>query len=310
MNHKRFLVLLIALGLVCVILGALLPGSVQALFALPSLAVLPFGPVAKCLRALSLSGSAGNLAAWALYLAVCLAPLAVLVKHRSRRSCILAPTLSILLLGGMYLLINPGAAAAFPGSAALLTQMEGAPIGGVLWSVILAWVVLALLEKSQEPGAAAVMTRQLLHLLAVWTVAVTCLLQSAGLSLAFGADNGIPPLAMALLKTLVGTATDLLTVPVLLAAADLPKALAAGFDDSAVTAADKLASRAALALRITVTARLGYHLLQLALSGLLTSSAWNLDLPLSQLACTLAALLLARYIREAKRLQDESDLFI
>ena len=309
MKHRKFLILLIALGAVCAVLGALLPGSVQTLSALSSLASLPFAPAARVLRALSLSGTAGNIAAWLLYLLVCLTPLAVLAKHRSRRSCILAPVLSVLLLGGLYLLINPGAAAKLPGSAALLTQLEGAPIGGILWSVILAWAVLALLEKSREPGAVPPMTRRLLHLLCVWTVASTCLFQAAKLVLAFGADSSLS-LIMRLLNILVGTATDLLTVPVLLAAADLPEALAAGFDAEAVTAADKLAHRAALALRITVTARLGYHLLQLALSGLLTSSGWYLDLPLSQLACTLAALLLARFVRESKRLQDESDLFI
>ena len=174
MKHRKFLILLIALGIVCAALGMLLSGSVLALSALPGLTVLPFALPARMLRALSLLGGAGNIAAWALYLLICLAPLAVLAKHRSRCSCILAPVLSILLLGGMYLLINPGAAAGLPGSAALLTQLEGVPIGGILWSVIMAWTALELLARSARPGAAPAMTRWLLHLLPCKSVHSCC----------------------------------------------------------------------------------------------------------------------------------------
>ena len=309
MKHRKFLILLIVLGIVCAVLGALLPGSVLALSALPGLTVLPFALPARMLRALSLLGGAGNIAAWVLYLLICLAPLAVLAKHRSRCSCILAPVLSILLLGGMYLLINPGAAAGLPGSAALLTQLEGAPIGGILWSVIMAWVVLELLDKGSRPGVTLTFTRRLLHLLCAWTAASVCLFQAAGLALTLGTDSGLS-LVMRLLNILVATATELLTVPVFLGTADLLEAMSAGPDDRTVDAADSLAALATRILKLTVILRLGCHLLQLALCGLMSNSSWQLDLPLTELAFALGALLLARFVGETKRIKDENDLFI
>lgn len=311
MNRKRFLILLAVLGLVCAGVGALVPGGLLVLSGLPQSAVFPFGPIAKGLRALSLLGGAGNGAAWVLYLVFCLAPLAIFLKKRpGARHDLLIPLICLLLLGGMYLLINPGAAAKLPGSAALLTQLEGAPVGGVLWSVIMAWVALELLDRSSKPGAAPAMTRKLLHLLCIGNVAVTCLAQAALLAIGLTADGGLADKLMQLITHGASAVTGLLTVPLLLGAVDLLDAVSGGFDDKAVAAADTLAALAARVLKLTVLLRLGCHLMQLALCGLLTNSSWQLELPLTELAFALGALLLARYVRESKALRDENDLFV
>lgn len=311
MKRKGFIRLLIGLGVVCAAAGFLLSGGLLALSVLPGLAALPFAPIAKGLRALSLLSGAGNTAAWVLYLVLCLSPLAILLKKRpGGRHDLLAPILSLLLFGGMYLLINPGAAASLPGSAALLTQMEGAPIGGILWSVIMAWIALELLARSARPGAAPAMTRRLLHLLCICTVTATCLTQGALLKVGLTADGGLANKLMQLVIHGAGAATGLLTVPVLLGAVDLLDAIADGFDDKAVAAADALAALAARVLKLTVLLRLGCHLMQLALCALLTNTSWQLELPLTELAFALGALLLARYVRESKALRDENDLFV
>ena len=59
-----------------------------------------------------------------------------------------------------------------------------------------------------------------------------------------------------------------------------------------------------------MTATLVFNLAQLALSPVLRSACWQLELPLTELAFALGALLLARYVRESKALRDENDLFV
>lgn len=316
MKRKGFIRLLIGLGVVCAAAGVIFR---ETLGSLAALAALPFAPIARGLRALSLSDSAGNMAAWALYLALCLAPLAALLRSRSRRSCILAPILSLLLFGGMYLLINPGAAASLPGSAALLTQGGGVMIGGVLWSVIAAWTMLALADRCRKPGSAPVLLGRLLYLSCPVTVAAVCALQAAAcanrITAMLAANTGVRSgLWVTELMLVLGAAVRalpaLMTVPVTLAAARLPEALAEGFDQTAVEAADILARRAGLALTVPVTVTLIFNLAQLALSPVLRTASWQLELPLTELAFALGALLLARYVRESKELRDENDLFV
>lgn len=115
-----------------------------------AVAAFPFEQLGLGLRALSLSGGAGNAAALVLYGAVCLLPAgALLLIQRRRALCpedALLPVLSAALFPVLYWMINPGLLGQFYGSA------EGQPVakavlGIIVYSVLLGYVLLRMLRR-------------------------------------------------------------------------------------------------------------------------------------------------------------------
>ena len=101
MNQKRVRFLLLP-----ALTGGLLGGGLAGLGLTGSgSALLRLG---AGLRSLSLSGWAGNLAAWAAVCVVSLWPVVTLLLRRERaRRDLLLPLLAALLLGACFLLVNP-----------------------------------------------------------------------------------------------------------------------------------------------------------------------------------------------------------
>ena len=116
-------------------------GAVAGVFA------APWQQLGAGLRALSLLGGGANLAAWVLYLGLCLAPAAGFWALRRRGCGCRADWLLVLLCGVLaavlYGMINPARLAGWfhPGMP-LAAAMAGA--GWAVWSVLLAWLVLRL----------------------------------------------------------------------------------------------------------------------------------------------------------------------
>ena len=56
--------------------------------------------------------------------------------------------------------------------------------------------------------------------------------------------------------------------------------------------------------------QIGVNVLQLALGSLIRSSHYTLSIPLLSVVFVLAAMLLAHYFEQARRLKDDNDMFI
>ena len=76
-----------------------------------SYVTFPWEPLGQALRRLSLSGAAGNIAAWAVFAVLGCLPLAVLLflfcRHRLQKADILLALLSAALFIGLWFFINP-----------------------------------------------------------------------------------------------------------------------------------------------------------------------------------------------------------
>lgn len=282
----------------------------------------PFWQLGSLLRRMSLSGGLGNGIAWILYVGICLVPTAVFLHlwisdgRRGRKKpwehWILL-ILSGVLFAVLYWMINPG-------SLGLYGSQEGlAILGSVVYGVLAAYLVLRILRvirRADTPSLQRYMNWLLLCLNLVLAIVVggSCparyleevqalhqgnttvsLLNECFLLLRFAAYTF--PYVMDLV--LVDAAMSLLAVQ-----------CREPYSAAAVAEADRLARRCVAFLRITVLLDLAVNILQLVFLKRLNAVRFTLEIPLLSIGLALAALLFARYIRQAKCLKDENDLYI
>ena len=298
---------------------AALPGIFTAVSA------FPFEQIGLGLRALSLSGSAGNAAALALYGMVCLLPACTLLLIRRRRGLCpedaLLPVLSAVLFPVLYWMINPGLLGAFLGSA------EGQPFGKavlgiIVYSVLLGYAVLRTLRRFFAADFP-----QLQKCLAVLLYALSVLFVCAAFGTCFGElvdsiavlregnvgnEQGLAlSYTFLVLRYIADALPYVLNVLVACAALTLLREQSLSrYSEAAVAAAKRLSRLCGRALAAGMLVNIAFNLLQLIfLPRLLTVDAVA-ELPLLSAAFVLSVLLLSQYIRENKRLKDENDSFI
>jgi hypothetical protein len=149
MKQRVLYGILAAEAAVCVVLYA-----TQASFAgaFPTVIAFPFEQIGFGLRALSLSGGPGNVAAFILYAVFCLSPAAMLLPLRKKRRLCgedwLLALLNAVLFAVVYFMVNPGLIGAPLGGGA---GADGLPIGkamlgGIVYSILCGYFVLRLLR--------------------------------------------------------------------------------------------------------------------------------------------------------------------
>lgn len=102
---------------------------------------LPLAWSGKGLRALSLSGATGNLAAIAIYIAVCLLPLLLLLKGKRHIEDLLLPLTSAAMFYSLYVIINPSQRA-----TVLMGDVGDLALECAVYSVFFAWVMIRLVR--------------------------------------------------------------------------------------------------------------------------------------------------------------------
>lgn len=333
MKHKTLWIILAAEAAVCIALQ-ILQTSFSGVFT--AAMAFPFEQVGLGLRALSLSGIMGDIAAWALYIAVSLAPAAVLlilvIKRSFRPEDSLLAVLSATLFAVLYLMTNPGDIARLAGGAAGL-PVGRAVLGVTVYSVLCGYLLLRLLRLFFAGGAdklqkymAALLC--LLNLLFVYLAFGECFGGLLDSLKALGGGNtgsevlGAPALplggrrpdvssAFLVLQYAVNALPYILNVFVVFAALRLLDELRANrYSQGSVAAAERLSRLCGAALAATVLAGIAFNLLQLMFAKVLLAVNCTVQIPVLSIAFVLAVLLLARFIAENKRLKDDNDMFV
>ena len=303
MRNQRswmLLAILAACGLGASLLLPVLPVEGQDWIA------FPFSQMGAGLRQLSLSGQGGNIAAWSIYLILGLLPVGLLVwriwKRRAGAEDALLPLISLFLLWGLYLMINPGGMARVLGKAAMAGKML---FGACIWSAVCCYAVLRLRAAAEKDRP-----QRWLRRLVYAVMAVSALhLGASVLGDFFKAVSlqNLFPVATLCVKSIPAV----LGLKTAMAALELLTALEQGrYSREAVTAAKTLSHWCARSLTATALAELAYHLLQLLLAPALAHVNISVNLPLSSLVFFCAVLLLAQLIARGSQLQDDNDLFI
>lgn len=276
----------------------------------------PVNALGQALRGLSLSGTGGNAAAWAITLVVSLLPLIPFLLLRRKRKAgedwvlvLLIPQLFALI----YYAVNP----------TLIDSLAAPflPVGqlGVMAATAVTWLVLAFLRALAEaPGERL-------------AAAVGVLLTGCAFLLAFGAgfsraaawraaadsvqagNTGNVAVTLAMLAVL----EVLRAAPYLLGAAALlwgGRLVEAGGREPFSQDTAQLCDRTALACRMAAEAAvilaLTVNLLQLAFFSLLVKVDFQVELNLLPLALAGAMFLLSRWMRQGLALREDNDSII
>lgn len=317
MGQKQWIWLFAAEAALCAALSVLLRGAAGMD---AGVLAFPFAQIGRGLRALSLSGAAGNAAAIALYVLLSLIPAAafVLRLRRAERDGedALLLLMSATLFGVLYLMINP----ALLGRSNIPASMVRPALGGLVYAELCAYAVLRVLRGAFDANAARL--RRYLRALLLALAAVLVYAASGrtatdlldGLESLKKANTGSTGLgwtqAFLTVRALAGAVTPVLDVWVIFAALRLIDARAAGEIGPAEQAAQTLAARCRAGLSISVLLSLTVYLTQVLFSERLRQVALDVTFPLTSIAFCLGALLLARLMQENRRLQADNDLFI
>ena len=276
----------------------------------------PVNALGQALRGLSLSGTGGNIAAWAITLVVSLLPLLPFLLLRRKRKAMEDWVLLLLipqLFALIYYAVNP----------TLIDSLAAPflPVGqlGVILATAVTWLVLAFLRAMAEaPGERL-------------AAAVGVLFTGCAFLLAFGAGaNQAAAWGAAVDSVRAGNTGDIAFTAFMLAVLGVLRAApyllgaaallwggrlveAAGRDPFSQDTA-QLCDRTALACRMAAQAAvilaLTVNLLQLATFSLLAKVDFQVELNLLPLALAGAMFLLSRWMRQGLALREDNDSII
>ena len=319
MKRNVFIFILAAEAVVCVLL-TVFKASLSAAFS--AVIAFPFEQIGLGLRALSLSGTAGNVLAFLLYIVICLIPTGALFFIRRKRILQpedgLLPVVSIVLFAAVYFMINPGL---------IEDAMRSIPVGkaifgGTVYSVVLAYFVLRILRLFRA-GSLKQLPRYLSVLLGLLNVVFVYLIFGAGIgtlmediSTLQAGNSGYEHLlgasyVFAVLQYLVDALPYVFDILIVFAGIKLLGNMTTDrYSGATVSAASKLSTLCTKTLSITVLAIAFLNLLQLLFAKHLFNIHAALQIPLLSIAFVLAALLLSRLVAENKTLKEENDSII
>ena len=276
----------------------------------------PVSALGQALRGLSLSGTGGNAAAWAVTLVVSLLPLIPFLLLRRKRKAaedwvllLLIPQLFALL----YYAVNPTLVDSLAAPFLSVGQL------GVMVATAVTWLVLAFLRAMAEaPGerlaaAVGVLLTGCAFLLAFGAGASQAAAWRAAVDSVRAGNTGGVDFTMVMLAVL----GILRAAPYLLGAAALlwgGRLVEAGGREPFSQDTAQLCDRTALACRMAAEAAvilaLTVNLLQLAFFSLLVKVDFQVELNLLPLALAGAMFLLSRWMRQGLALREDNDSII
>ena len=296
-----------ALGLACALLAG--PGADWEALSRPLLLL------GERLRSLALTGTSGNLGAWAAVLLLSLLPLLLpAVERRSRGAEDMVPVLMVpLVFCLLYLLINPTllswpAREIFP-FAALVT----------LLSLAVAWLILKMLRglegaPSKRMGRAfsalLVGGAALLAFSAAYGAAAGAFAQWQAVTESNTAPGTVTPLVLGVMALLNGTPGLLAALTMVWGGALAHVLGSASFGQEGVALCGRTAAACRVTAQATVLLAVMGNLLQLALLEQLRTVHFSLVLPLVSLSLSVGLFLLCRLLERGQALQADSDSII
>jgi hypothetical protein len=269
----------------------------------------PLSALGGLLRAMSLSGGAGNAAAVAIYFALCLSPLLLLLPFgrgfQSEDWLIFA--LCAAMFAAVYLAVNPSLLNPFT------PQMVSVAGGGVLLSIAAAYCVLRLLRRAD--GESPRLMRMLSWL--IIAAAFIFVYAATGGNLAAiraeydeirAANSSVPAInyIFLALKFAVAALPNVLSALAAVTAAELLRSA----PEERAERCLKLAGFCKRSLMWTVLCGAGFNVLQFLCVKLLLSTHINVQFPVFSLVFVFALLLAARLFSENHALRRDNDLFI
>lgn len=306
-RERIWFLVIIALALIL----AFVPGADGNVL---GLLALPFSALGGLLRAMSLSGVVGNIAAIVIYLAVCALPLVFWWRSRRKREDWLLVLLSGVTALVLYYMINPGLRGG-------LFQNEAGDIlyAGAFWSTLVTWGVLKLMVSGER-----ILKGNIYRALRIFLLlcAASCILGALGTNLAgliekikyyaaMAYDPKLPTYLFLVLDYAATAVENGLVALVLIKSVKLIRELESDpFGAGCVEAAEEVSRWCKNALVIVSLTSLALNLGQVLMSGLLLNVGMEVRIPVFSMAVAFGVMALSKLLTQGKELKDETDLFI
>lgn len=286
----------------------------------------PWEQAGRWLRSLSLSGSAGNTAAWILYLSIGILPLAVMLflsaRHQAEKCDWLLPILSAALYTGLWFFINP---------SYMDLYLTPIPTGGlakytlaaVIDSLLLTWILLRVISRQKQwsrrrllPGLRFLLYLYLLVLTAesLWLCSrdfITACRELEQNNSAISQSLLTANILFLALRGIVQLIPYLSEIILLAIAARFLRCFekeAFGSQTSAWLERLKVCSSCLLTL--ILLSNVGFSILQLLCARFILSASHTLVFPLSKLLVISGLCMLSLFYLDSKRLKEDNDMFI
>ncbi len=322
MKRKRFYAALIGEALICVLL-CIWGGRPSGTFT--SMVTVPFEQIGTMLRFLSLSGKIGNMAALALYAALCLLPVGyLLVLYRKKNGHAedgLLVLLSAVLFAVLYWMINP-ADIAKHFSAGELVGAYKALLGVSVYSIAAGYLFLRALRLFSA-GDTEHMLQYLKMLLGAAAVVFVFGIFGSGFmgligafeKLAAGNTEGGQALFLSniflVLQYCVGMLPNLFALLLLSLASRLADVFGQDpYSAEVVTFAQRIGQVCKAAVISILLSQIVINVLQLLLGDLVRSSNYTFSLPLVSVILMLVAMLFAKHFERTRALKADNDSII
>lgn len=313
----KFIWFLISEAVICFLLG------MSGMNLASGLITFPFAAIAQVLRMMSLSGGLGNAAAIAVYGLIGIIPWLVLAFSLRKREFlledVLLPVLSLLLFGGLYLMINPGLMNQLLPAFGDTLVWQGT-ICVMIWCVVIAYGVFRLIRRTQDASMEALLSVLeygllivagvvVFQIFAVQTAALLVSIQNAAAS--NYATYSMDQIILQVLIFAVRILPSVLELGVIFSGLHLLDCMKTDYySPDTLAATDTLSKCCVRMLTVTVICNLSYNFMQLFFSAILLNVDLSVNLPLDMILFALSALLLARFIRRNHALKAENDSFI
>lgn len=231
--------------------------------------------------------------------------------RRAENAALIATAVTLLfVLAGMA---NPaGISGVLPLAGETSLSVIKAVMGGTVWSLIVCAAVLAMLRLFKAGGVT-----ELYRYTGIMLCGLCALFVGAAVISCVGelfralTDIQRPmDLPMAFIRFAADALPYAMDIAVTLSALTLLETLLDGRRDAARDAAEKLSRLCCVSLGLVTASSAALNVIQLAAAKSLSNISASVNIPLTSLAFTLAALLLSRLISENGRLADENEAFI
>lgn len=291
-----------------------------------NLLAFPWAQIGMMLRGLSVSGAAGNVLAWILYILVSLIPAAVWMGircgKRERKADLFLPVFSLLLFGLLYLAVNPaylfrltGASAAQTTSSVLLASCALA-----VDSMLILYLVVRLL-RSWRTMESRKLIRNLRYFFYLFGFVMVILVFAGGPADFMSAlqkvqegntdDVGAVTRFLVAMKTLAAWLPDAAQLLLSVLAVCLLNAMEEDiYGEKTVRTAELLAGVCGISLIVNLSFLVCCNVLNLILQSGSSDSSFMAGIPLGYIGFSLILILIARSLSSGRDLKKDYDLFI
>lgn len=275
----------------------------------------PFILLGNAIRNLSLGSASGNIAAWIILIFLSCLPLAGVLWKRKSKMNILLVLCGVEIFILLYYLVNPGSITIAEGvfSSKIIAPMWAVAAGGCVAGTLICWALLRLLEdiesKSQDILPPLLFSAAAIYALILGYTCFQSILHSMAELIQGNPEESMAGISgiMIVILNLLSVIPGFMGVIVIILAGKLVPALESDpFSSETVALAERISQKTLLLAKVSLFITVLGNGLQLLLFSKLLQVHISINIPLFTLVLCVILILLCKYFRRAKAVNDDN----